>query len=132
MGSKAILGGGGGGLGAGMGGGGFGAVMGGGGGGLGAGSLLQKLRAGAAAEAKGEQNPGLLNNNNGSKITSSSSSNNNNTEGKGKKTGVVKALQNKKSKGDGDTKQLTTKKTAENEVRQSQPQAVDWSAWDAC
>ena len=98
---------------------------------MGAGSLLQKLRAGAAAEAKGEQNPGLLNNNNNSsKITSSS--NNNNTEGKGKKAGVVKALQNKKSKGDGDTKQLTTKKTAENEVRQSQPQAVDWSAWDAC
>ena len=103
----------------------------GGGGGLGAGSLLQKLKAGAAAEAKGEQNPGLLNNNNSSKITSSSN-NNNNTEGKGKKTGVVKALQNKMSKGTGDSKQLTTKKTAENEVRQSQPQAVDWSAWDAC
>ena len=97
---------------------------------MGAGSLLQKLRAGAAAEAKGEQNPGLLNNNNNSGKITSSSNNNNNTEGKGKK-----ALQRKKHqlwKDGGDSKQLTTKKTAENEVRQSQPQAVDWSAWDAC
>ena len=103
---------------------------------MGAGSLLQKLKAGATAEAKGEQNPGLVNNNNNSKITSSNNNNNNNnsTEGKGKKTGV-KALQKKKhqlSKGVGDSKQLTTKKMAENEVGQSQSQEVDWSAWDAC
>ena len=97
--------------------------------------MIQKLKAGATAEAKGEQNPGLVNNNNNSRITSSNNNNNNNnTEGKGKKTGL-KALQKKNhqlSKSAGNSKQLATRKLAENEVGQSQSQTVDWSAWDAC
>ena len=96
-------------------------------GGGGVGSLVQKLKAGAAAEAKGEQNPSLINNN-----KSSSNSNNDNTEGKGKRVSM-KALLKKKHQltGAEDPKQLTLKKMGENEG-QHQPQTVDWSAWDAC
>ena len=101
------------------------------------GSLVQKLKAGAAAEAKGEQNPGLADTNNGNNDNnksnlSSSNNNNNNTEGKGKKISM-KALLKKRHQFTGveDSKQLTSKKMAENEG-QPQPQTVDWSAWDAC
>ena len=101
----------------------------------GVGSLVQKLKAGAAAEAKGEQNPGLVDTNNGNNDNNKSSSNNNNnntTEGKGKKISM-KALVKKKHQltGAEDPKQLSSKKMAENEG-QHQPQTVDWSAWDAC
>ena len=91
------------------------------------GSLVQKLKTGAAAEAKGEQNPGLVDNNNINK-----NNNNDNTEGKGKKVGM-KALLKKKHQlsSTEDPKQLTSKKMAESEG-QHQPQTVDWSAWDAC
>ena len=92
------------------------------------GSLVQKLKAGAAAEAKEEQNPGLVDNNK----SNSNNNNNDNTEGKGKKIGM-KALLKKKHQltSTEDPKQLTLKKMAESEG-QHQPQTVDWSAWDAC
>ena len=70
-------------------------------GGGGVGSLVQKLKAGAAAEARGEQNPGLVNNNNNNSSNNSnmkSSSNNNNTEEKGKKINLKALLKKKHQK----------------------------------
>ena len=108
------------------------------------GSLIQKLKAGAAAEAMGEQNPGLMNSNNSvnnndnndDNINISSSNknniNNNNEKGRGKGKGkkiVMKALLKQKQSCVDEQKQSVSKKMAENEV-QNQAQMVDWSAWD--
>ena len=106
------------------------------------GSLIQKLKAGAAAEAMGEQNPGLMNSNNSGNnnndddnISSSNKNNinNNNEKGRGKGKGkkiVMKALlKQKQSSCVDEQKHSASKKMAENEV-QNQAQMVDWSAWD--
>ena len=107
------------------------------------GSLIQKLKAGAAAEAMGEQNPGLINSNNSrnnnnddDNINISSSNknniNNNNEKGRGKGKGkkiVMKALLEQKQSCVDEQKHSASKKMAENE-NQNQAQMVDWSAWD--
>ena len=104
------------------------------------GSLIQKLKAGAAAEAMGEQNPGLINSNsvnyNDDNINISSSNknniNNNNEKGRGKGKGkkiVMKALLKQKQSCVDEQNHSTSKKMAEHE-NQNQAQMVDWSAWD--
>ena len=100
------------------------------------GNFVQKLKAGAAAEAKGEENPGLVadnstsNNNNNINNINNNTSNNNNRKGKRK---GFKALVKKEQVLNADIQKHSAaapKKAAEPES-QNPALPVDWSSWDA-
>ena len=98
------------------------------------GNFVQKLKAGAAAEAKGEENPGLLadnsisnNNNNVNNINNNTSNNN---KRKGKRNGF-KTLVKKEQVSSADIQKHSTSKKATEPESQNPALPVDWSSWDA-
>ena len=98
------------------------------------GNSVQKLKAGAAAEAKGEENPGLCadnstsnNNNNVNNINNNSSNNN---KRKGKRNGF-KTLVKKEQVSSAEIQKHSTSKKAIEPESQNPALPVDWSSWDA-
>ena len=95
---------------------------------------VQKLKAGAAAEAKGEENPGLCadnsksNNNNNINNISNNTSHNNNIR-KGKRNGF-KTLVRKEQVSSADIQKHSTSKKATEPESQNPALPVDWSSWD--
>ena len=98
------------------------------------GDFVQKLKAGAAAEAKGEENPGLVadnsTSNNNNNINNINNNTNNNNNRKGKRNGF-KTLVKKEQVSSADIQKHSTSKKAAEPESQNPALPVDWSSWDA-
>ena len=98
------------------------------------GNFVQKLKAGASAEAKGEENPGLLadnsTSNNNNNINNNTSNNNNR---KGKRNGFKTLVKKEQVSSAADIQKHFTSKSKKAAEPESQNPAlpVDWSSWDA-
>ena len=98
------------------------------------GNFVQKLKAGVAAEAKGEENPGLVadnsTSNNNNNINNINNNTNNNNNRKGKRNGF-KTLVKKEQFSSADIQKHSTSKKAAEPESQNPALPVDWSSWDA-